>query len=427
MTDLVALLKDSRADAWELTISKITGWEFYFIRHDLDQNRIRNVEHIDITVYRRAEEGKMLGKASAEIYPTNTEEEIRKVIDTLCDRAFYAQNKVYTLNPVRDIPSPLTENITLKDMARSYIQTLRSVRETETEFINSYEIFTNLVTRRYVNSEGIDFTETYPESMTEVIVNARNAEHEIELYRMYQGGTCDTDGIREDIEKTMQYGKDRLFAKDTPISKKIPVVFSTDAAVKIYRYFVRNLDTANIVRNMIDWRVGSMISDDVHGDKLTIRAVQHLDNSSENHVVDEEGAVVHDITLIDQNIVKGYWGSRMFNAYMHLDDVFNVTNIVATGGTHSEEEIRSGEYLEIVEFSDFTVSKVAGDIFGEIRLGYYHHEGEIEIVKGGSVSGNMHDLVKDMYCSEKSHQYNNYKIPALTRLENVTVTGCVEK
>ena len=44
-------------------------------------------------------------------------------------------------------------------------------------------------------------------------------------------------------------------------------------------------------------------------------------------------------------------------------------------------------------------------------------------VSGGSVSGSMHDFVKDMLLSEESVQYNNYRIPALTLLKNVTVTG----
>jgi hypothetical protein len=35
----------------------------------------------------------------------------------------------------------------------------------------------------------------------------------------------------------------------------------------------------------------------------------------------------------------------------------------------------------------------------------------------------MHDFVKALYASRETVQYNNWRIPALTRLAGVTVTG----
>ena len=66
---------------------------------------------------------------------------------------------------------------------------------------------------------------------------------------------------------------------------------------------------------------------------------------------------------------------------------------------------------------------MTGDIFGEIRLAYWHDGKKTVPVSGGSVSGSMHDFVKNMLMSEECVQYNNYRIPALTLLKNVTVTG----
>ena len=75
---IIELLKNSKADAWEVTDKVIEAWEFYFIKHELDQNRVRDVEHIDVKVYRKLEDGKYLGSASEEISPTATEEEAKK-------------------------------------------------------------------------------------------------------------------------------------------------------------------------------------------------------------------------------------------------------------------------------------------------------------------------------------------------------------
>ena len=58
MKRYIDLLKASKADAWEIIDTKTEGWEFYFIRHRLDQNRAKNVEHITLKVYKNSEDGK---------------------------------------------------------------------------------------------------------------------------------------------------------------------------------------------------------------------------------------------------------------------------------------------------------------------------------------------------------------------------------
>ena len=113
----------------------------------------------------------------------------------------------------------------------------------------------------------------------------------------------------------------------------------------------------------------------------------------------------------------------MYASYLGLEDAFIPTNFIASGGTHSEKELRSKPYLELVEFSDFQVDSMTGDLFGEIRLGYWHNGNSVIPVSGGSISGSMLDLAGKMFLSEETVQYNNWCIPAATLLEGVSVTG----
>ena len=49
------------------------------------------------------------------------------------------------------------------------------------------------------------------------------------------------------------------------------------------------------------------------------------------------------------------------------------------------------------------------------------HDGDtVTVVEGGSVSGTMRELAS---FSREQKQYNNYLIPALTRLTGVSITG----
>ena len=109
-----------------------------------------------------------------------------------------------------------------------------------------------------------------------------------------------------------------------------------------------------------------------------------------------------------------------------MEDSFIPSNFAVSGGKYNEKELRSGQYLELVEFSDFQVDSMTGDLYGEIRLGYWHDGNSVIPVSGGSVSGSMLELTGNMFLSRETHQYYNWQIPAATLLKRVTVTG-IEK
>lgn len=422
---IIQILKESGVHAWELDDVRTDGWEFYFIRHALDQNRAKSVEHITVKVFQLIEDGKFMGSASAELPPTATEDEARRLIADLAYRATLVKNRPYPLSPVTEAHRETLHSapVDLSRIARDFIEVMQQLPETAGEDINSYEIFVSARTRRFVNSEGIDVEESYPSSMIEVVVNARRDGHEIELYRNYVSGTCDAEGLKKDLSRTMHFGKDRLRTAPTPALGRADVLFTTSDAKSIYEYFVDRLSAQMIYRRMSDWELGKPIADDIRGDRLTVTLVRELENSSANRAFDAEGAPVRDTVILRESVPEKYCGSRMFASYLGLEDSFIPTNILAEGGTHSEEELRRGKYLEVVEFSDFQVDTMTGDIFGEIRLAYWHDGEKTLPVSGGSISGSMHDFLREMLLSEESVQYNNFRIPALTLLKNVTVTG----
>ena len=175
LNTIISLLKKSGVHAWEVANTKTQDWEFYFIRHELDQNRVKQVEHINVRVYQLIEDGKFMGSASAEIAPTATESEAQALIDDLAYRATLVQNLPYTLQPVTEAHQARREQakVDVPRIARDFIETMTRLPETATEDVNSYEIFVNKITRRFITSAGIDVEETYPSGMIEVVVNAR--------------------------------------------------------------------------------------------------------------------------------------------------------------------------------------------------------------------------------------------------------------
>ena len=348
-----------------------------------------------------------------------------KLVDNLAYQATLAPNRLYTLRKPNEAHAAHRDEgkVDVPAIAGDFLRTLKALPETETEDLNSYEIFASAVTCRYLNSEGVDVTETYPDSMTEVIVNARKDGHEIELYRMYDSGTCDAAGLERDLKKAMAYGRDRLLAKPTPALGKADLILSGEDAIEVYCYFSDRLDPSMICRRMSDWAIGKPIAEDVKGDRVTLTALRELPNSSENRAFDSEGSPIRDTVMLRDNVPEHFLGGRMFSCYMGLEDSFKPGNFAVTGGTHSEAELRQGKYLEAVEFSGFQVDSMTGDIFGEIRLAYWHDGETVTPVTGGSVSGNLRDLLGELFLSRETVQYDNWSIPAVTKLNGVTVAG----
>ncbi len=427
LEQLFEILKASGVAAWEVTDEKTAGWEFYFIRRALDQNRAKNVEHITVKVYQRIGEDR-IGAAAAELPPTATAEEAKKLVDSLAYQATLAPNRTFTLHKptAAHAQQQPAAPVDVPAMARDFLAAMAAIPETATEDLNSYEIFTAAVTRRFVTSEGIDVTETYPSSMLEAVVNARSDGHEIELYRLYKSGSCDAAGLRRGLTSAMAYGRDRLRTVPTPALGTADVIFSTDDARQIYAYFIQRLAPAMVLRKLSEWKLGEPIESEIRGDRVTLEALRTLPNSSRNRAFDAEGAPIRDTVMLRAGVPEHYLGGRMFSAYMGLEDSFIPGNFAVSGGTKSEAELRQGPYLEIVEFSDFQVDPMTGDIFGEIRLAYWHDGEKTVPVSGGSVSGSMHDFVREMYLSVEQTQYDNYLLPAATKLCGVTVTG-IEK
>ncbi len=424
---ILELLKEAGADAYEVTDRETEGWEFYFIRHKLDQNRVRKTRHTTVRVFRRLDEGQRIGSASDEIPPTASREEAKALIDSLLKRASYVPNPYYELHPPREAEGG-TES-TLPDIAQiagDFLDTFRAIPETETEYLNSYEIFANVETTRFLNSRGVDVTDRGARSVLEVVVNAKKEEHEIELYRLSSCGTCDREELTRQILAAMQTGRDRLRARPMPVLGRCPVVFSTREACELFRFFTDRMGVDYKKKGYTDFETGKPILNGCMEQPITVEVLRELPNSSENRRYDAEGAPIRDTFEIRDGIAEEFLGNRQFSAYLGLDSSFIPGNYRISGGRFSEEELREGDFLEAVEFSDFQTDSLSGNIAGEIRLAYWHHGGEVTPVYGGSISGTMLSLAKTMKMSKHLRQYDCMEIPAVVRLEDVDITGIEE-
>ena len=423
---IIDVLRSSRADAWEVTETVTEGWEFYFIRKALDQNRVKSLKQYTVKVFLRSADGKYLGSASGEIPPTADETEIRRLTDQLLLAAGLVKNPFYTLQQpsageAEAVPAAPAD---VAEISAAFLSALKRVPESESADLNSVEVFVSDVRTHFVSSEGVDVVSRHPSSMVEAVVNARKDGREIELYRMYTSGSCGEERLLSDLTEVLEFGKARLEAVPTPSLQKYDVVFSTEAAKEIFYWYADRMNAAYKHMKYSDWEIGKPVAEAADGaDRVTLTAVPFLPNSSRNYAFDAEGAPVRETVQIRDNVAVAFLGARQYSQYLGLKDSFQPSNLRVSGGREGAEALRTGDFLEPVEFSDFQVDALTGDIAGEIRLAFWHHGGQVTPVTGGSVSGNMKNYSKTIRFSRETRQYDRLEIPAVTRLRDVTVTG----
>lgn len=427
LEQLLKVLRESDATDYQINMTKTRSHEFFFVRHELEMNRAKDVTHYLVQVFKASEDQKYVGDATFEVPAQCDEEEMKALVQKGVYAASFVKNPYYKLMSAVE---PVTEHHVDGDaltVAQNFVEVMRDLPETATEDVNSYEIFVNEVEKHIMNSQGVDVTYSYLDSMLEVVINARHENHEIELYRNYRSGTCDKDYIKEQLLKTMQIGKDKCFAKDTRPLKDVDVVFTSADAVSLFRYYADLTMSGYKYQQMSQYEIGKAITEEtITGDMITLHGVAQLENSNRNYPYDADGTKVEDCCLIEKNVPQNFWGSYRFSQYLGMEHRSQLYNFVVDGGTHSVSELCSGTYLEVVEFSDFQVDAMTGEFAGEIRLAYYHDGNTVQSFSGGSISGNMQKVQSNIRLSKEQTQYNNYLIPSVVRMSGVNITGIEE-
>ena len=423
LEQLIKILDESKLDGYKIINTETTANEFFFIGHKLDINRRKDVNHSLLTIYKALEDNKYLGSASQEIHPNQSAEEIKAIIAKLVYSAGFVKNPYYHLAMPKKISAVTKPKIDALQVATDIIDVVYNIKEFQDQNINSYEVFVNERKVRIINSNHVDVNYETLDSQIEIIINARKDDHEIEIYRNFTAGNCDKAYLTEEINRTLMVGRDRTNAVNTPNLKKHRVLLNGTNVVKLLSYYVDLTNVGNVYMQISDYEIGKPVFKDSTGDKITLKAVASLPNSSKNAPYDEDGNFLVDRFLIVDNTCKDYWGSEQFSQYVDKSEASSYRNFIFSAGKQSKETFKQEAYLHAVEFSDFQCDTATGNFAGEIRLAYYYNGKDTIPVTGGSIAGNIKDVEQSMLLSSELKQYDNYELPEFICLDDVAVTG----
>lgn len=423
MKRLVEILNRSSLADYQIVQKETVSHQAFFIKQQLDQHRISSVTHTKLTIYVDSLDKSQRGSATKEIYPNETDEQIRKDIESMKFDASLAMNKYYPLVRNQQYFEERKE-VDLVESLENVIKAVQSIEDSETEKINSYEIFVDELRYHIYNSQGVDVTFNKTSEMVEIVINSLSQDHEVEVYHMIEAGADQTtEAIRDEILEVFKKANDRSKAQPVKKMSNAHVIISGSDLKEFFDYFLAKINTQFIYSGMSQNKLHDVIQKGDDCDKITLRAVKEMAYSNGNEPYSLEGVRAANFTVLDKGEYVNYVGNSRFSYYLGLDDVKYASNFVVGPGSKTIEEMKKEPYLEIVQFSSFQVDEITGDFGGEFRLGYYYDGNKVTAVTAGSVTINMYDILDHIYLSKETKQYNDRLIPVAIELFNIEVAG----
>ncbi|MBQ1315386.1 MAG: hypothetical protein IIY57_04260 [Erysipelotrichaceae bacterium] len=421
---IINILQQAEVSDYRLMELTTVSHQAFFVRQKLDQHRISDTVHVTLDVYmdKETENGRFRGKASCEVHPNETDEQIRAKIEKLKFNALLAVNPYYQL--VKD--EKYREERVRHDLygaLKTVVDAMHGIQDTESEKINSYEVFVNEYYYHIVNSQGTDISFNTMDEQLEVVINSVNEGHEIELYHVIDFVDRTAEEITSEIMEVFRHARERNRAVPTRKMDNVRVLLSGDFIDSFFDYFLTRTNTQAVFLGYSSTKIGDNCQESDQCDRITLRAVAHLDKSSNNLPYSKDGNKAQDLTIIENGIYQNYWGDQISACYLGMEKVSPVYNFIVEPGSRSVEEMKQEPYLELIQFSDFMMDPIVGNFGGEIRLGYYFDGNTVVPVTGGSITCNMNAVLKHVYFSRETRQLNNCIVPATIEIFGVNVSG----
>ncbi len=419
---ILSALKQNNISTYLINEDIQESVEVFFIKKHLDMRREKEVHHYTLTVYKDFEkEGtKMRGSSTVGIYAGMTDEEIAATVKDAYFAASFVNNLYYELPSGKKedcviLDSSLASG-TLADAAGTMTEALFAEDTFEDTFINSAELFVEKTVNRIINSNGVNVSYEKYLVKGEYVVQCVTPQ-DVETYQDFAYENLDTQSLKDKVKQTLEITKARAQATTTPAAGEYTVILSGKHVGVICEYYLSHANTSMIYPKYSNYAIGNNIQgQDVTGELLNITLKAKAPYSN-------EGIPMIDRPLITDGVLQNIYGNSRFAYYLGIEPTGDYRSIALPSGTKTFEEMKSGKYLYVLNFSDFQMDDFSGHFAGEIRLALLCDGENVIPVTGGSINGNLLEAQKNLTFSKEMQKEIDFEGPYAVRLENVSVAG----
>jgi len=407
--------------------------ESYNIKKQSEMGREVETTLLSLTLYVVfTEDGKKYrGSYNTEIHPGTSKDELNNLISQGIYGAKFVKNAYYPL--VSPTPTQATKPNKI-DIAKalSDLQAAFHTLDNHPKGHLSYsEFFITQREQRIINSNGVDVSYTTYSAFIETAIHMPKASGgEIEITEAYSFSLEDVAAasqvLQDRVTQLFTVAEKKAAAKPTPSASDINILLSGECLATFFSYYKDCANAQMIYQQLSTFKEGAQVQGDDNADLITMTLDPHMKGSSHSRPYDDDGMALDSHIIMKEGKLLKYWGDTRFASYLSIKPTGNIANILITGGSTSNADLRKEPYLELVSFSSFQANPVTGDFGSEIRLGYYFDGKTTTPVTGGSISGNMAKVQGSLRMSVEQRQYNNYLGPAAVCVRGVSIAGVVE-
>ena len=396
--------------------------ELFFIKKELDMQRLKKVQTADVSVYHVFEEGdnRFRGVASVQVQDSLTQPEMEKLFADAYYAAGFVKNKYYDLYEGTKVgmvqaKDPFGEK-TLNEMVQGFAQALFAEDVYKEVFINSAEIFASRLTVHIRNSRGVDVSYNRSRVQGEFVVQCTSGQ-DVETYQDFSYNGWNLDAIREKARNTIELTRARARATTAPAAGEYRLILSGGYVNEFMSYYVNRASSFAIYQKYSTFSVGC----DVQGGEVSKDRVNMTMKS--NVPFSDEGIPMKNRELVKDGKLMMIHGGNRFAQYLGIAPTGNFDGYKVEARNVSIEQMKEQPYLEVVNFSDFQMDWFTGHFGGEIRLAFLYDGKTVTPVTGGSVNGNIFEAQKSLVFSKEMQVEKDFEGPKAVAMDGVSVAG----
>ena len=424
MKKLTELLNSEKSlSGWRICQTSTDSYELFFVHEKLETTRAASAVNTSVTVYVDHDGAK--GDSTFSVYKSMSKAELKEKIAQAARRALLVNNQPYELCGAGKEETALPTNLSSydeKELAAMIARDVFTADRPQGCSINALEVFLYKDVFRVVTSRGVDKTQTTRRVMIEAIPTFTDEKESVELYEDYRFTVYDKDKLQKEISEKLREVRDRRLARKPETPLKINVVLRPQEIRELLMEYAYYLNYSLVYTHANLHKTGDDLQPGDGCDKLTLTLCAAIPGSERSASFDEDGTALRDTTVIENGVVKDYFGSSRFGQYLGVKTPSGDLRCGRlAAGTLTERELKSAPYLECASMSGLQIDLYNDYIGGEIRLAYYFDGEKTVPVTGISMSGRLSDTLKALRLSKETDSEGAYEGPVKMLLPGMEI------
>jgi PmbA protein len=433
-----ALRKQDGVHDWLVRSIATSSTQYYVIGQRIENSRTVSNQKVVVTVMNdhpaARGKGMMRGEAQVTMVPSDQAHLAHK-LDQAVFMAKLTDNPPYGLPGMSEYPAVEVADAEMQSDPRAVAERLvhellATLQQEHGVRLSSAEVFVDKQEVTIRNSRGVDAASVATRLLLDFVLLAASDEEEMESHIAFERRRASDLDVPAMARRQAQFARDAIVA-GTPRTGTFPVVVSDDALVELlmadgYSPLILRSAAQMKYQQLSPWEPGATIlSAESTGDAFTMYSNGLLPYGVRSSSFDHEGLPGQRVLIVENGVFNRFWASQRHAEYLNIAPTGSFGNMeLALGSGAYDSLFQSDETLyHVVAFSAMSPDPITGDFVGEIRLGYEMEQGRRRPIRGGSISGNLFEVLAAARLSREGTFLGNYLGPRAALFPRITVAG----